>query len=101
MIFFLSSLPNHSGKTVDFYSVLGVADFLARKACHLAEYSILMALVYRAVQGCGEARDGHLLVCFAFVLLFAVSDEWHQRSVFGRNGPPFEVFVDRPGGFAG
>lgn len=80
---------------------MGVLDFLARKACHLAEYFILMAMVYRAVQGGQKIREGHLLACFAFALLFAVTDEWHQTFVFGRNGSPFDVFVDAAGALAG
>ena len=102
IIFAISSVPNHSGQVIDFNSIAGIADFLGRKFSHFAEYFVLMVLMYNAVRGSRpRPHEGHLLACFGFILLFAVSDEWHQTFVFGRNGSGFDVFVDCAGAFAG
>ena len=102
LIIYLSSLPNHRGKTVNLETFLGIADFIARKSAHLMEYFVLACLAYRAFQGNREKIfEGHLLMCFFFVLIFAAADEWHQTFVFGRTGTPFDVFIDSAGALAG
>ena len=95
LIFVLSSIPNHKGKTVDFETSYGILEFLARKFAHFAEYAVLMVLTYRAIQGESDKPvPGRLILTFLFVLLYSASDEWHQTYVFGRNGTPFDIFVD-------
>ncbi len=102
LIFYLSALPNHKGKVPDFENLIGILHFLARKTAHFLEFLILMWCVYRAVQGESEkTKPGHFYLCFFMVLLYAISDEWHQTFVFGRDGTPFDVFVDSLGAFAG
>ena len=101
-IFALSSVPNHTGRTVDFETLLGTLEFSARKLCHILEYTILMILTTRALEGDpGKPAPRAFILSFLFVLLFSSSDEWHQTFVFGRNGTPFDVFLDMLGALAG
>jgi VanZ family protein len=98
IIFALSAVPDRSGKLADFETVLGILEFLSRKGAHLMEYSVLMVLVRRAW---GSRTRGRFLGAFFLVLILAAADEWHQTFVFGRNGSPFDVFVDSIGGLIG
>lgn len=63
-------------------------DLPLRKAAHMAEYAILFALARRAM---GDAKG------FAFSLLYAASDEWHQSFVPGRHGAWTDVLIDGAG----
>jgi VanZ family protein len=64
-------------------------DFLLRKLAHMAEYAVLFRLTRRAK---GSARWAAV-----FSLIYAVSDEWHQTFVPGREGCARDVAVDAAG----
>lgn len=79
---------------------------LFRKMCHLTEYAILAALLWRAIRkpawrdpaawNWGQAGWA-LLVVFAY----AGSDEFHQLFVPGRTSLFSDVLIDTAGGAAG
>ena len=83
-IFALSAQP-------DLNSGLGTADFIGRKAVHMAEFGLLWLLLLRAT---GYRRPG---VAAAIAVAYAASDEIHQLSVDGRHGTPVDVLVDATG----
>lgn len=86
LIFFLSAQP-------DLSSGLGLIDLVGRKLIHAAEYALLWLLWWRALRTVlapERAVPAALLVAVAY----AVSDEYHQSFVHGRNGSPLDVAID-------
>jgi len=88
LIFFGSSrsdLPTHPNDNID---------TLAKKAMHGVEYSVLAALLWRALaEGKGSSKGSLTLKVLGVSLLYALSDELHQRFVPGR-GSLGDVFID-------
>lgn len=64
-------------------------DAFLKKAGHFCAYALLWTLWYLATR-----RRG---LSLAIVILYAISDEWHQTMVPGRNGWWFDVLVDSMG----
>ncbi|MCA9364359.1 MAG: VanZ family protein [Candidatus Moranbacteria bacterium] len=92
-IFYLSSIPAlgvREGPSVWF--------FLERKGAHVFEYFLLTILVLRLAYFYVR-RDIVSLVLFScfFVLLYAMSDEFHQTFVLGREGAVRDVLIDSVG----
>ena len=89
-IFYLSGIPHL--KTNLAY------DFALRKIAHAVEYFILTFLLYRAFNGSFDLSILYLFIYPAgFSLLYAMSDEFHQRFVAGRNGSIRDVLIDSIG----
>lgn len=99
IIFILSSIPNlKSGLD---------QDFTLRKIAHILEYSILTFLLFRAFYSETDwlkpikqekrifTRNFLLSIIIAF--LYALSDEYHQTFVFGRQGTLKDVAIDSIG----
>ncbi|TAK95518.1 hypothetical protein EPO05_03975 [Patescibacteria group bacterium] len=90
VIFYFSSLK---GGGVANYSVLY---FLERKSLHVIEYFILTSLLYRAlIQNFSQAKV--FILAGALSLLYAMTDEWHQTFVPGREGLVRDVLIDLMG----
>ena len=87
-IFFLST--QRSSKKIPFPS----PNFF-----HIVEYFILALLMFRVVNGGFQKKIGvktsALVACFS--LLYAISDEFHQSFVPGRNADPWDVLADFAG----
>lgn len=81
VIFALSSIPSLG-------TGLGTWDLILRKLAHITEYAILALLLRRAVA---------TPVAFAAAVLYAISDEFHQTFVHGREGRPRDVLIDTVG----
>jgi VanZ family protein len=81
VIFALSSIPSLG-------SGLGTWDLALRKLAHVTEYAILAFLLRRAL-----ATPAAVAVAVAY----AVSDEFHQTFVRGREGRARDVAVDALG----
>ena len=86
VIFALSSVP-HLGTD------LGTWDLVLRKLAHAAEYAVLGLLLVRAL--------GSRVAAALAGVAYAVSDEWHQTFVSGRQGSARDVLVDAAGVAAG
>jgi VanZ family protein len=67
---------------------------IVRKAGHVTEYSILAILVARATLAFAQTRRAWFGISFAVVAAVAISDEFHQTFVPGRNGSPADVLLD-------
>ena len=75
---------------------LGTIDVIGRKLVHMLEYGLLWFLWWRAL------RIEHPGPSIAITLLYAISDEFHQTFVDGRNGVWTDVMIDAAGvGIAG
>jgi VanZ family protein len=70
-------------------------DIALRKLGHMTEYAILTALWWRALRGLGVRSA--LGFAIAISLGYAVTDEYHQTFVDGRNGAPVDVLIDAAG----
>ncbi len=87
VIFWLSAQP-------DLDSGLGVWDTIGRKLVHFAIYGTLTMLWFWALRPT-IARP--LAIAAAIAVLYAISDEYHQGFVEGRNGSPLDVAIDAAG----
>jgi VanZ family protein len=78
-------------------SVPGRWDLLLKKTMHALAYGVLTALVMRALRG-HWSDDGVIrLVSISVSLAYALSDEYHQTFVPGRDGNLIDVVVDTVG----
>ena len=73
---------------------------IIRKAGHVTEYFILGALLFRAFRGDSKKMHGlrWSLASLLVVLLYAMSDEFHQSFVSTRTASIFDVGFDVLGG---
>lgn len=89
VIFVLSAQP-------DLNSGLGTLDTILRKLVHMAEYGLLVFLLWRALRASVRDRPA-VAVALALAVLYAATDEWHQSYVEGRHGTPVDVLIDSVG----
>ena len=78
-------------------------DTLLKKAGHAAVYGVLAWLYQRALrQRFGEGHTSATLriASISLAMVYALSDEYHQTFVPGRNGRLFDVAVDVVGACA-
>lgn len=84
LIFFLSAQP-------DLNSGLGIWDLIGRKIVHFTIFGLLWWLWDRAF-GYRHAASAALIT-----IAWAITDEFHQSFVEGRNGAPRDVLIDAAG----
>jgi VanZ family protein len=89
VIFFFSAQPNLS-------SGLGWIDHVGRKFVHASEYALLCLLWWRALRTV-TGRAAALYSAFAIAVLYAMTDEYHQRFVTGRHSTWVDVLIDAMG----
>ncbi len=92
LIFALSAMPSDGADRGTLY-------FVTRKLLHFAEYALLLALWWRALQTQAGANLA-LAVALAITVGYAATDELHQRYVEGRVGTPVDVAIDAAGAAA-
>ncbi|HEX3818432.1 MAG TPA: VanZ family protein [Chthoniobacterales bacterium] len=87
--------PDMSPATIAFVHLL------VRKAAHVTEYAILTGLLFRALR---EAIDGfwrRAAMAFLPAIIFAATDEYHQRFVPSRTSSLGDVGIDACGAAVG
>ena len=89
VIFFLSAQPSLS-------SGLGWIDHVGRKIVHASEYALLCFLWWRALRTRIDWITA-LLPAWGIAFVYACSDEYHQRFVFGRHSTWVDVAIDSMG----
>ena len=79
---------------------LALAHFITRKAAHFTEYAILAWLSARAFATSSkeQLRRRWFLIALALVVLYSLSDEYHQTFVPSRTGSIYDSFIDMSGG---
>ncbi|WP_420627680.1 VanZ family protein [Candidatus Leptofilum sp.] len=87
VIFFASHQP--SADLPDF----GLWDLGVKKLGHFLAYAVLALLAFRAVLDWQRPY----LTTFLIVFLYALSDEFHQTFIPGRNGTLVDVAIDMTG----
>lgn len=74
-----------------------ITNFFIRKSAHIAEYAILAYLWFRSLW----TKPGRFIPCVRWSMLlsilYAMSDEWHQTFVPGREGTLIDVVLDATG----
>jgi len=75
---------------------VGAWDQLAKKGGHMLAYALLTLLWLRPLERQLPARRAALLAC-GISLLYAISDEYHQTFVPGRDGNGVDVMIDGVG----
>jgi VanZ family protein len=91
LIFYLSAQPDLP------LPGLGWASFLVSSAAHVFVFGVLAVLWARAL---GRHRHGWL-VAFTLTVLYALSDEFHQAFVPGRDPDPLDLVCDALGAALG
>jgi VanZ family protein len=71
----------------------------ADKLLHFLGYTVLGALAFYSVRDRGWPRES--LIAWAFVVVFGLSDEWHQSYVPGRDASLGDATADALGGAVG
>jgi len=77
--------------------VPGFWDLLVKKVLHAAAYGVLMGLVLRGLRGYWSRAGLIRVVSSGLSVAYALSDEYHQTLVAGRNGNMVDVLVDAVG----
>jgi len=90
-IFALSATPSLASPLDPFH------DFVLRKVAHMGEYAVLTALLFGALRMHLARKSQALLLGALLAILYAVSDEWHQTFVPGREGTLRDVAIDALG----
>ena len=88
-IFILSSLPNLKSGLEQ--------DFILRKIAHILEYAILTFLLFRAGISAGWQIKKAIILSIIIAFLYALTDEYHQTFVSGRQGRLKDVGFDSIG----
>jgi VanZ family protein len=92
LIYYFSSIPELKSDLPSQW------DFVLRKIAHMAEYGILVFLFFRATVQKLNFRKS-IAYSIVFSITYALTDEYHQLFVFGRQGSLADVFIDGIGVF--
>lgn len=87
LIFIFSSMPS---ETVPYY---GELDFIIKKGGHALGYGLLGLSYYYALPR-SLSRFYRWILAFIMAILFALSDEYHQSFVKGRDSSLGDVAID-------
>jgi VanZ family protein len=95
IIFFASATPGSEIPTFGYW------DFFAKKGGHMLGYALLAAAFCHALNK--ERGNAKLRIALAVCLtvLYAASDEWHQKFTSGRNASLVDVGIDTVGSLIG
>jgi VanZ family protein len=79
---------------------LNLAHFIVRKAAHFSEYAVLALLAARAFLGSSrkKLRRRWFIAALALVIVYSLSDEYHQTFVPTRTGSIYDSLIDMSGG---
>jgi VanZ family protein len=72
-------------------------DFLAKKTAHMVEYAILYYFWQRGFHYGSKPNYKGYLWAFIIVVLYAVTDEFHQSFIAGRHPKVYDVGYDALG----
>jgi len=100
-VFFMAVIFLISGTPGSELPEFGVWDILAKKGGHLLGYAVLGSASYYGVNYGRSATIRHFILAALMTILYAVSDEWHQKYVPGRNSSFLDICIDAIGGLIG
>ena len=77
-------------------------DFIVKKSAHVFVYAVLAVLLYRSLRLTTQySRSYLLLFTLTLTVLYAVSDEFHQSLIPGRESRFRDIIIDAAGALAG
>ena len=85
VIYMFSSVPSNSMPS------FGIIDLLVKKGGHMLGYGLL---TYSFLFGLNKVDTKTIRISVIFAIFYALTDEWHQSYVFGRNGSLWDVGID-------
>lgn len=75
-----------------------VGEFFVRKFAHICEFGFLAVFfLILLIRGCGSSSNYAFPIAFILAVIYALSDEYHQTFIFGRNGNIRDVALDSLG----
>lgn len=75
---------------------------VVRKVAHMLEYAIGAMLFYGLLLTYPKySRKARFVLALAFIILYAITDEFHQSFINSRNGSYWDVLIDTVGGAVG
>lgn len=79
---------------------IALVHFVTRKVAHFLEYALLALLAARAFSSSSQQplRRHWFLISLLLVVLYSLSDEYHQSFVQGRGASIYDSFIDMSGG---
>ena len=79
---------------------IAAVHFITRKVAHFLEYAVLALLAARAFSSSSQPtlRRHWFLISLLLVVLYSLSDEYHQSFVQGRGASIYDSFIDMAGG---
>jgi len=95
IIFTFSSFPTVQTAEIDWQ------DFIVKKTAHLAEYALLAILIYRTLKIKSSNKKKAAIFALVITVLYAITDEYHQSFVPGRQARIRDVIIDGVGGTLG
>lgn len=90
-IFYFSHQPTLPGFPDD------LADLFLKKTAHASAYAVLMGLWWWNLRQIWGDAPVTLWLALVFTAMYALSDEWHQTFIPGRNGQFADILVDFSG----
>lgn len=76
----------------------GLPGYLFRKTAHFVEYFILAYFAFRILLKYHKLTLApSLTLTFVLCLTYAITDEYHQRFVYGRKGSLMDILIDTSG----
>lgn len=91
VIFYFSSQPDLKS------SLPNIWDLIFRKVAHFSEYFVLTYLFFWALKNYHLSFKTVVILAGFFSIIYAISDEFHQTFIFGRQGNLIDVLVDSGG----
>jgi len=79
----------------------GYLDYVAKKGGHLIGYALLGAAFIYALNHDGSSSRIRFFTAGILAFLYAVTDEWHQSFVPGRNPDARDICIDMLGAILG
>lgn len=85
----------------EMYRIVAEMEKPVRKAAHMTEYAILVILLYIWLGSWAFSIKKKSFLALLIAILYAASDETHQRFVPGRAGRVSDVLIDSAGAVLG
>ena len=95
VIFIASAIPGSD------LPEFGGLDVFAKKGGHMLGYALLAIAYFRALNNGKNTTRSQFLIAACLAGLYAISDEFHQSYVPGRNASPWDICIDVIGGIVG
>ena len=98
MITFFEKIPGIHITQAQQVKLARCMELPVRKLAHITEYGILLATIYIPVEKNFMLKNSKkAIISVAIAILYAASDELHQRFVPGRSGRVTDVLIDSIG----